>query len=304
MSATTAKQNKPTTAGEAAVPKHAQRDVERSPDMHAEPMEQTKVAEKRSSLERLHRLLSAFDYEHTNLTLSELGRRAALPLSTTHRMVSELLNLGMLERDEEDKLCIGVDIWQFGLLAPKTHGIQRVALPFMQDLYSTTGFPIHLGIPRGRKVTVVESLRPTESGNERPRIGQRDPFHIVAVGMALLAFCEPDFQEDYLRDLELQGSDGQESPAEVRRALAKARAEGYSVNSNKTFPRVAVGAPILDKFGLPMASISVVVPEGTIETPYGHMVRSAARAIQRTAWEQALGWPRSSGMRKPSLSHI
>lgn len=272
--------------------------------MTAERNGRTKSAEKRSSLERLHRLLSAFDYEHTNLTLSELSRRATLPLSTTHRMVSELLELGMLERDEEDRLCIGVDVWKFGLLTPKTHGIQRVALPFMQDLYSTTGFPIHLGIPQGNEVTVVESLRPREGGNERPRIGQRDPYHIVAVGMALLAFCEPGFQEEYLRDLELQGCTGKDSPAEVRRALARARADGYSVNNNKTFPRVGVGAPILDKYGLPLASISVVVPEGTAETPYGHMIRSAARAIQRTAWEQGLGCPRNSGARKRSLSRF
>lgn len=261
-----------------------------------------KTAEKRSSMERLHRLLSAFDYEHIRLTLSELSRRAGLPLSTTHRMVSELLDLGMLERDDYDMLCMGFDVWKFGLLTPKTHGIQRVALPFMQDLYSTTGFPIHLASPQGNEVTVVESLRPREPGNERPRIGQRDPYHIVAIGMALLAFCEPVFQEKYLRELELQGADGKESPAEIRRALAKARADGYSVNNNKTFPRVGVGAPILDKFGLPLASISVVVPEGTAETPYGHMIRSAARAIQRTAWDQGVGCPRSSSVQKRRLT--
>ncbi|WP_162321648.1 IclR family transcriptional regulator [Nesterenkonia haasae] len=272
--------------------------------MNANQRGRRKSADKRSSLERLYRLLSAFDYKHTNLTLSELSRRAGLPLSTTHRMVSELLELGMLERDEEARLCMGVDVWKFGLLTPKTHGIQRAALPFMQDLYSITGFPIHLGVPQGSEVTVVESLRPREAGQERPRIGQRDPYHIVAVGMALLAFLEPEFQEEYLLGLELKGGLGQESPAEVRRALARARADGYSVNNNKTFPRVGVGAPILDQFGLPLASISVVVPEGATETPYGHMIRSAARAIQRTAWEQGLGSPRNSTARKSSLSRF
>ena len=52
----------------------------------------------------MHRLLSSFDYQHTRLTLSELSRRAGLPLSTTHRMVTEMVRLGMLERDHDAHL--------------------------------------------------------------------------------------------------------------------------------------------------------------------------------------------------------
>lgn len=241
---------------------------------------------KRSMLGRAHRLLSAFDHDHSHLTLSELSRRAGLPLSTTHRMVAELLGLGMLERIDEDQLCIGVGLWNIGLLAPKTHGIQRVTLPFMQDLYSTTGFPIHLGIPDGHRITTVESLRPRGPGNERPRIGQRDLFHVVAVGMALLAFLDGAAQEQYLARLEAQGLTGSDAASTVRAALAETRANGYSVNNNRTFPRIAIGAPILDCFGYPIAAISIVVPENTTITPYGHLVRSTARSVQRTAKEQ------------------
>lgn len=243
--------------------------------------------ERRSSLERVHRLLSAFDYESTRLSLSELSRRAGLPLSTTHRMVSELLDLGMLERDEDDALCIGVAVWKFGLLAPKTYRIQRVALPFMQDLYATTGRPIHLGIPQGMRVTTVESLRPRGGGRERPYIGQRDPMHVVALGMALLAFSELSFQERYLAGLEdVRGDDG---PEVIRRELAQARATGYTVSRRRTKPDIAIGAPVLNRSSRPIGAISIVVPEGTAEPPYGHLIRSTARAVQRTAWDQDIG---------------
>lgn len=248
----------------------------------------TRVEAHRSVLGRLHRLLSAFDHEHTHHSLSDLSRRTGLPLTTTHRMVGELLSLGMLDRTDEDQLCIGVDLWNFGLLAPKTHGLQRVALPFMQDLYSTTGFPIHLGIPDAQQITTVESLRPHGPGHERPRIGQRDPYHVVAVGVALLAFQPAAAQQRYLSWLEDRGGTGPDDPATVRAALAQTRAAGFSVNNNRTFPRVGIGAPILDHTGLPVAAISIVVPEGTTNTPYGLLVRSTARSIQRTALEQRI----------------
>lgn len=242
---------------------------------------------RRSSVERVHRLLSSFDYEHKRLSLSDLSRRTGLPLSTTHRMVTELLELGMLERDQHNLLCIGVDVWKLGLLTPKTYGIQRVALPFMQDLYATTGLPIHLGIPEGDKVTVVESLRPRAPGRERPRIGQRDPLHSCAVGMALLAFSDTNLQEAYLAKMSLDLNNGPE-PQTVRRDLAQTRANGYAVNSIKTAPNIALGAPVLNRAGQPISAVSLVVLEGTATPPYGHLIRNTARAVQRTAWEQGI----------------
>jgi DNA-binding IclR family transcriptional regulator len=242
---------------------------------------------RRSSLERVHRLLSSFSYEHPRLSVSELSRRAELPLSTTHRMATELLKLGMLERDEHDLLCIGVEVWKLGLLTPKTYGIQRVALPFMQDLYAITGLPIHLGIPEGDQITVVESLRPRSSGPERPYIGQRDPMHVVAVGMALLAFADASFQERYLARLD--GSQCGDDAEDIRRELAQTRTSGYAVSLRKTAPRVAIGAPVLNRACRPMGAISIVVPEGTATPPYGHLIQSTARAVQRTAWEQGMG---------------
>lgn len=243
---------------------------------------------RRTSLGRVHRLLSSFDYEHTRLSLSELSRRADLPLSTTHRMVTEMLRLGLLDRDRDDNLCIGMAVWRFGLLTPKTYGVQRVALPFMQDVYASTGYPVHLGVPQDDEVVVVESLRPRGGGAERPRIGQRDPLHVVAVGMAILAFSEPTFQDRYLARLDRQRATGRSSAATIRRELARTRAEGFAVSDRKTAPRVSIGAPVLDRLGRPLGSVSIVVPEGSAETPYGHLIRSTARAVQRTAWEQGL----------------
>ncbi|NDL56450.1 IclR family transcriptional regulator [Phytoactinopolyspora mesophila] len=242
---------------------------------------------RRSSVERVHRLLSSFDYEHTHLRLSDLSRRAGLPLSTTHRMVTELLELEILERDENDLLCIGVAVWKFGLLTPKTYGIHRVALPFMQDLYATTRLPVHLGIPQGNQATIVESLRPRGGGRERPRIGQRDPLHMTAVGTALLAFCDNNFQEHYLTNL--RNRRGTDTPEVIRRELAQTRACGYAVNKRKTAPRTAIGAPVLDRSGRPLGAVSLVVPAGTATPPYDHLVRKTARAVQRMAWEQGMG---------------
>lgn len=240
---------------------------------------------RRSSLERAHRLLSAFDYDHRRLSLSELSRRTNTPLTTTHRLVSDLVALGMLERDAGGLLCIGMDMWRFGLLAPRTHGIQRIALPFMQDVYATTGMPVHLGVREEKEVIFVESLRPRSDVDERPRLGSRYPLHVTSVGLAILAYMPQPFQDRYLEALAEEEAGGLALESEVRRDLAQVRIGGYAVSARKSAPSISIGAPVLDREARPVGAVSIIVPEATPESSYAHLIRATARSIQRTAWE-------------------
>lgn len=206
-------------------------------------------------------------------------------MSTTHRMVADLLDLGMLERDEDGFLFIGIEVWKLGLLTPKVHSIQRIALPFMQDLYATTGLPVRLGIQDGDDTAIIEHLRPPGNPRSRPQIGERHPLHMTAAGLAILAFREAEAQEEYLAAL--ARAEGDQIPEEIRRELAQTRARGYASNRRISAPWTAIGAPLVARDGMIMGSLSIVVSENTALAPYGHLIRSTARAVQRTAWEQS-----------------
>lgn len=57
---------------------------------------------------KLLSLLDAYSEGRTSFTLSELSRRAGLPLSTTHRLVGELERWGGLERSADGRYAIGL----------------------------------------------------------------------------------------------------------------------------------------------------------------------------------------------------
>src|ERR1041384_1895623 len=94
--------------------------------------------ERRSVLRRALCILGTFEDATTGMNLSELSRRSGVPLTTTHRIVTELHEWGALERDDSGSYRMGLRLWEVGALAPRSVGLQRIALPFMQDLYETT----------------------------------------------------------------------------------------------------------------------------------------------------------------------
>ncbi|MHA4801695.1 helix-turn-helix domain-containing protein, partial [Enterococcus faecium] len=54
-----------------------------------------------SMIDRIVRVLETFTADRSVQSASQIGRRAALPSSTAHRIVDELVDAGLLGRDED-----------------------------------------------------------------------------------------------------------------------------------------------------------------------------------------------------------
>jgi DNA-binding IclR family transcriptional regulator len=61
-----------------------------------------------SVTDRLVRVLETFTPTRTVQTTAEIGRRSGLPSSSAHRIVGELVEAGLLERDEQRRVRIGM----------------------------------------------------------------------------------------------------------------------------------------------------------------------------------------------------
>ena len=85
-------------------------------------------------VDRALAVLSAFDEEHPRLSLTELARRAGLPVSTAHRLVERLLIGGALERAVGGGYVIGARLFEIGSLAPRARRPRDAALPVMNEL--------------------------------------------------------------------------------------------------------------------------------------------------------------------------
>ncbi|MEV8441372.1 IclR family transcriptional regulator [Actinosynnema sp. NPDC051121] len=253
-------------------------------------------APRRSTAGRALALLGVFDAAHPRLKLTELARRADLPLATVHRLAGELVSWGALERDAEGCYSIGLRLWEAATLAPVAGRLREIALPFMQDLYGTTRENIHLAVHDGFDALYVEKLSGHRSVPVISRIGARLPLHPTGVGKALLARADREFVRGYLeRPLARFTRYTITEPARLARELRVTAERGYALtNEEMTLGSCSVAVPIPSAGPEPAGALGVVVR--SVRTDLHRLVpelRAAADAIARRLDEASA--PRGSG---------
>ncbi|SDT45457.1 IclR family transcriptional regulator [Actinoplanes derwentensis] len=244
-------------------------------------------------------LLGAFDGEHRSLSLTDLARRAGLPLATAHRLVAELHRWGALAREPNGEYVIGRRIWQLGLLAPVQSGLRQAASPFLHDLYGTTLATVHLAVRDGLEVLYVERLAGHVSVPVVSRVGSRLPMHATGVGKVLLAHAPEEVRAEALRHLTRVTAYTVTQPARLLEQLRRVRAEGYATTGEEmSLGACSVAVPVRNG-DVVVAALGMVVPDLRRQLPrLVSALQVAAHGIGRTLasvqWNQGLV-PRPSG---------
>jgi DNA-binding IclR family transcriptional regulator len=173
-------------------------------------------------------LLGAFDETHRQLSLTELARRAGLPITTTHRLAGELLVWGALSRGSNGEFAIGRRIWDLGLLAPVPAGLAQLASPYLHDLYAATLATVHLAVRDDDCVLYLDRLSGHASVPIVSTVGSRLPLFATAVGKVLLAHAPDDVQQSVLSNLHRITPYTITQPGTLRRQLTRVLREDHA----------------------------------------------------------------------------
>ena len=146
-------------------------------------------------------VLGAFDTGHPSLRLSEIARRADLPLATAHRLVGELTGWGALSRRDDGGYVIGRRLWDLGLLAPATDLVEA-ASPFLHDIHAATRATVHLAVRDDLHVLYLDRVSGSVSVPVVSRVGSRLPLHATGVGKVLLAHAPVEIRTAALARLQ------------------------------------------------------------------------------------------------------
>ncbi|MGW5113170.1 IclR family transcriptional regulator [Nocardia sp. NPDC004123] len=238
-------------------------------------------------------LLSSFTPHHLTMGVTEIARRANLPKSTAHRLLSVLVEWEMITK-RGTEYSPGGRLTELAALSaqPDTQDLRRVALPYLLDLYEMTHETVNLCVLVGDDVLYVEKIHGHNCVNSPALVGVRLPAANTAVGKALLAFSETVVVDRAARNLRPATSSSISSPAQLARELAAIRRTGIAYDRQETRPGLScIAAPVRSWSGTVVAAVSI---SGSVQrfqpATAAPAIRTAAAGIAKLA--QQASWQR------------
>ncbi|MGW5382574.1 IclR family transcriptional regulator [Nocardia sp. NPDC003963] len=207
-------------------------------------MEPTSSANGRlQSVSRALSVLACFR-DGDDLGVSAIARRLDLPVSTTHRLLSALVEAGFLDKvDSPSRYRLGTTLAEYGQLAYRQHRI-HLAEPHLEELATITGAKASVATRHGNDAVLLGTSSWREADGHELQ-GLRLPLHASALGKALLAWTQAG--EEQLTRLPYDSGTARSisGPVELGKELARTRERGYAFNDEELVHGFrTIGVPI------------------------------------------------------------
>jgi DNA-binding IclR family transcriptional regulator len=173
-------------------------------------------------------ILEAFGDQRHALRLNQITAHTGLPTSTCHRLLGEMVDAGLLDRDLDGRYSVGRRLWPAAMTTPLQRSLRDVAVPFMQDLLHATGQVVNLFVVENDQALVLERISGTSVGKPINRSGTRLPLHTSAGGKILLAYASEDLIDRILNNLFSETPSSITDPHRLRQELALIRQRGWA----------------------------------------------------------------------------
>lgn len=194
---------------------------------------------------------------HEVLTLSELATRLDLTKSTTHRLLSALVDRGYLAFTPRAGYRLGPKLLLLGTLAQAQADLVQVARPHLEELAASTEDTVHLGVFDGDFALYLDKVPGRRRITISSRVGDRQPLSSTGLGKALMIDSPPAYWDERFAADQAAGS------MKADAAVWRERMEGYAacgrafdLEENEDHIR-CVAAPIRDAARKIVGAISV-----------------------------------------------
>ncbi|MFE0130918.1 IclR family transcriptional regulator [Streptomyces sp. NPDC059037] len=219
--------------------------------------------------------------------VADLARALELPKSSAQRALRTLHTAGWIRPagGEVTRWALTTKALQVGRRATGELSLRDVAVPIMEELRRRTDETVHLTVPDGESVVLIERLETSKPVRIILALGTRLPSHATANGKAVLASRSAEAIEGQLAAGLEEFTETTITDREALLAeLALIRERGYATNGGEWRTDVsAVAAPVLDEAGSPVASISVNMPTSRMSAEssaaHGALVRETALQV-------------------------
>jgi DNA-binding IclR family transcriptional regulator len=219
-------------------------------------------------LERSFKVLELLAGHAQGCTLSALAAELDMPLSATHRLLTELVRCGYVRQDQSHgEYVLTIKLVSLGLSFLSSSGIVDVAQPLLDRLAAQSGELVRLAVVDGDALTFVAKAQGATKGlRYDPDMGLSVTLSCSAAGHAWLSTMS---DEEALERVARQGfgkpeNFGPKAPTTVKALLTylrAARKRGFSMINEVFAPAMtAMAAPVRVGRGAVIGVVTIAGP--------------------------------------------
>jgi IclR family acetate operon transcriptional repressor len=222
-------------------------------------------------LEGAFHVLGVLAQAEVGAGLSEIARQAALPKSTTHRLLEQLVDLGAVQRHER-RYFVGSGLARLGNAWQPHPGLQRATREPVRVLSALTSTVVSITVLDANRIRVVTATRGVLT--EVPRMQTYDEIPPIHAAGQLLLLARRGADDDPPSGL---------TAGEWRRARARfARPGNLVIDRQEVMSGVCcVAAPVWRPDGELIASITAIALKSSVPAGLPELVQRASREITR-----------------------
>ncbi|WP_280399028.1 IclR family transcriptional regulator [Nocardia carnea] len=142
-----------------------------------------------SAIGRTTEILKTFRDSPGVLSAAALVRRTGMAKTTVHRMLDDLVRVGLLERDGKNYR-LGLLLFEIGESVPRQRSLREAARRHLSALKEATRHNVGLCVLDGFDVVYLDVFRDDDGPRLPQQIGGRWPAHASCSGKAILAYSD------------------------------------------------------------------------------------------------------------------
>lgn len=203
-------------------------------------------------------------HQDSGATFTDIVGSTGVPRASAHRLLKEMVGLGLLSFDPEMGRYRGsLKLASLGAAVTVHFDLRVHAHPHLKALHQSIGHPCHLSVRDGAEGVYVDKIESAGYGIKLfSEIGKRFPLHCTAMGKILLAHVPPEVLHGIINGrLAAMTENTITSRARLVAELAKVREQGYALDREEiTRGLMCVAAPITGFGEAVIGAISTTFP--------------------------------------------
>lgn len=243
------------------------------------------------TVEKALQLIEALAGASGPVGVSQLGRDLQINKSTVYRLLDTLVRHGYARQEEDGaRYALTVKLWEMGIGVVRGLSLPRAARPLLEQAAEETGETTMLAVVQGREALIIDKVDSRHPLQIFSPLGARLPIANSAMGRVLLAFQPEPFIDAAVEAFAPRTEFGIQTPAQLRKDLARIKAEGASQSCDEWQIGIAgAAAPIRDASGGVAGAFCITGPTARLCEDKLSALRTRCLEASRTI-SQLLGY--------------